>query len=123
MIGVTLLAIPCGYVGWQAKIVRERKATFDRLISDPKNFGIFYALWLKPNDVERVGRLYTGLLPLDHQQFVTQWGSRDRPSAICRWLGEPDVCVLAIFISADDQTTNVDRLRELFPKALIRHLR
>ncbi len=27
LIGVTLFAlIPCGYVGWQAKIVRERKA-------------------------------------------------------------------------------------------------
>jgi hypothetical protein len=26
MIVVTLLAIPCGYVGWQAKIVRERMA-------------------------------------------------------------------------------------------------
>jgi hypothetical protein len=27
MVGVTLLAVPCGYVGWQAKIVRERNAT------------------------------------------------------------------------------------------------
>ena len=26
MIAVTLLAVPLGYVGWQAKIVRERKA-------------------------------------------------------------------------------------------------
>jgi hypothetical protein len=26
MIGVTVLAVPCGYVGWQAKIVRERTA-------------------------------------------------------------------------------------------------
>jgi hypothetical protein len=26
MIGVTLLAVPCTYVGWQAKIVREREA-------------------------------------------------------------------------------------------------
>ena len=26
MIGVTLLAVPCAYVGWQAKIVRERRA-------------------------------------------------------------------------------------------------
>jgi hypothetical protein len=26
MIGVTLLAVPCAYVGWQAKIVRERDA-------------------------------------------------------------------------------------------------
>jgi hypothetical protein len=26
LVGVTLLAIPCAYVGWQAKIVRERRA-------------------------------------------------------------------------------------------------
>jgi hypothetical protein len=26
MIGVTLLAVVCGYVGWQAKIVRQRRA-------------------------------------------------------------------------------------------------
>jgi hypothetical protein len=29
MIVVTLLAVPLGYVGWQAKIVRERKAWLD----------------------------------------------------------------------------------------------
>ena len=29
MIGVTLLAVPAGYVGWQAKIVSERKAWLD----------------------------------------------------------------------------------------------
>jgi hypothetical protein len=27
MIVVTLLAVPCAYVGWQAKIVRERRET------------------------------------------------------------------------------------------------
>jgi hypothetical protein len=31
LIGVTLVAIPCGYVGWQAKIVRERATVFDWL--------------------------------------------------------------------------------------------
>jgi hypothetical protein len=25
MIGMTLLAVPCSYVGWQAKIAREQK--------------------------------------------------------------------------------------------------
>jgi hypothetical protein len=124
MIGVTLFAlIPCGYVGWQAKIVRERKATFSRLISDPNDFGIAYAVWPRSDNVETVGRLYNGLLPLDTRDSMIQWGSRERPSPICRWLGEPDVCVLAIYISADDQTTDVDRLSEIFPKALIRRLR
>jgi hypothetical protein len=31
LIGVTLLAIPCAYVGWQAKIVRARQAMAKRL--------------------------------------------------------------------------------------------
>jgi hypothetical protein len=31
MIVVTLVAIPCGYVGWQAKIVRERKAVLAQI--------------------------------------------------------------------------------------------
>ncbi len=30
MIVVTLLAVPLGYVGWQAKIVREREALINR---------------------------------------------------------------------------------------------
>src|SRR5206468_2054534 len=30
LIVVTLLAIPCGYVGWQAKIVRQRQSMISR---------------------------------------------------------------------------------------------
>ena len=29
LIVVTLLAVPCAYTGWQAKIVRDRKAIFN----------------------------------------------------------------------------------------------
>jgi hypothetical protein len=31
MIGVTLFALPCAYVGWQAKIVHERQAMRDEI--------------------------------------------------------------------------------------------
>jgi hypothetical protein len=31
-IGVTLLAVPLGFVGWQAKIVRDRNAACDEII-------------------------------------------------------------------------------------------
>jgi hypothetical protein len=31
MIGVTVLAVPCAYIGWQAKIVREHEAALQRL--------------------------------------------------------------------------------------------
>jgi hypothetical protein len=33
LIVVTALAIPCGYLGWQAKVVRERKAMLDKIVS------------------------------------------------------------------------------------------
>ena len=33
MIAVTLLAVPCAYVGWQAKIVRERRELLDKLFA------------------------------------------------------------------------------------------
>ena len=33
MIGVTLLAVACAYVGWQAKIVRERRAELNRVVN------------------------------------------------------------------------------------------
>ena len=32
LIGVTLLAVFCGYVGWQAKIVRERRTELTRVV-------------------------------------------------------------------------------------------
>jgi hypothetical protein len=34
MIGVTLFALPCAYVGWQVKIVKERSAMRQRLLAE-----------------------------------------------------------------------------------------
>jgi hypothetical protein len=39
LIMVTLLAVPLSYVGWQAKIVRERRAELNRVV-DGRLFGI-----------------------------------------------------------------------------------
>jgi hypothetical protein len=33
LIGVTLLAVPCAYIGWQLKIVRERQAEVNREVN------------------------------------------------------------------------------------------
>jgi hypothetical protein len=33
IIGVTLLAVACWYVGWQAKIVRDRKSELNRAVN------------------------------------------------------------------------------------------
>lgn len=35
LIGVTLLSLPCAYIGWQAKIVRERRAMVASLSDEP----------------------------------------------------------------------------------------
>jgi len=32
LIGMMLLAVPCGYMGWQAKIVRERKGVLELVV-------------------------------------------------------------------------------------------
>jgi hypothetical protein len=47
LIGVTLLAVACGYVGWQMKIVRARRAELNRTV-DARLVGI------AGNDGERV---------------------------------------------------------------------
>jgi hypothetical protein len=39
MIVVTLLAVPLGYVGWQVKIVRERKALEPSVFIAEEDFG------------------------------------------------------------------------------------
>jgi hypothetical protein len=50
MIGVTLLAVPMGYIGWQAKIVAERKAWLrdDRDVSiTPASSGANDIPWMR----------------------------------------------------------------------------
>ena len=42
LIVVTLLAIPCGYVGWQAKIVRERNEFISRYNCTLSSWSAFY---------------------------------------------------------------------------------
>src|SRR5258707_2685386 len=48
MIGVTLLAIACGYVGWQARIVRGREqlsARFDRISLNDEDIPSDWPSW------------------------------------------------------------------------------
>ena len=40
LIGVTLLAVPCGYVGWQAKIVRARINEVENRFSENLDLGL-----------------------------------------------------------------------------------
>jgi hypothetical protein len=43
LIGVTLLTMPCAYVGWQAKIVRHRKELIRHLVANGSYVGYDFA--------------------------------------------------------------------------------
>ena len=119
MIGVTLLAVICGYVAKQVQIVRERKTAFERILSDAKQFGIIYDTWTMPSETKYGSQHYCGLLSPDVGHCVSQYLSDDRPSAFWRWLGEPDIAVKAICVKPDHDSADIARLGELFPEATI----
>jgi hypothetical protein len=47
MIGVTLLAVPLGYVGWQAKIVRHRRELIRQVVAAGSYVGFDFTLELE----------------------------------------------------------------------------
>jgi hypothetical protein len=90
MIAVTLPAVPMGYVGWEAKIVRERKT------------------WLAAQ------RIY---LPVEPPPVFAIGDDSQAPSLIRRWLGDeaqPIVCVWTF-----DSTTDKQAAADLFPEATV----
>ncbi len=96
LIGVTLLAVPLGFVGWQAKIVRDRKAACDEII-------------LGGGGVLRADE---GPLP-----WVLTRGHDYSIPFLRRWMGDH-----AIFWIVYKRGTTVDeirRLRSLFPEAML----
>ena len=94
MIGVTLFAlIPCGYVGWQAKIVRERKA------------------WVAQSPF---------LLRTDTPKNVRELAQGDparTPSRVRLWLG--DESIEAIVIPNSSTPEELKLATSLFPEAVV----
>ena len=90
MIGVTLLAVPSAYVGWQAKIVRDRKAV---------------ARWIEERKGELSGTVTT---PPDEPY-------RPQVSWIRRVLGDKGVALISLPkpVSDDDR----QRIKSAFPEA------
>ncbi len=76
MIVVTLLAVPCDYVGWQAKIVRAHQAVLER--------------------VKHAGGYYMEEAPTDPEHDGYGWAGRYEPPLIRRWLGEPPVHMITL---------------------------
>jgi hypothetical protein len=98
MFVVTLAAFPCGYVGWQAKIVRERKAMLDRITRGDQGSFVTWAHErpVPPNDQG----FEAGSVPL-----------------VRRVLG--DMAIICIRLPADTDIEERRRIHAVFPDALL----
>ena len=93
MIGVTLLAVACGYVGWRAKIVTARKASL------------------------KLHRLATSGSRQYSQHLLVEGDPDKPPSLLRRWLGDEQQSELEVspFISPSE----LKEIITLFPEATI----
>jgi hypothetical protein len=99
MIGVTLLAVPLGYVGWQAKIVRERKLLADEYRRSPNCY-------------------------ISTETNVENWPWRPMPHANPRevsWLRRliGDEAIARIAFDRPISDAELFKLRDMFPEATI----
>jgi hypothetical protein len=103
LIGVVLLAIPCGYVGWRAKIVRERKAWLNSHKPEMDFFSMMGAR----------AALCTpkGWLQEEDQQPC------QAPSRIRLWLG--DIAYGTIRVRQSASTAEQVEAESLFPEAVV----
>jgi hypothetical protein len=93
MIVVTLLAVPCAYIGWQATIVRERRAMSEAI----KGIGV------------GPGGLYVDRALPDEADRAIPW--------IRKLLGDQAMRVILLAVTADNEYRH--QVRELFPEAEI----
>jgi hypothetical protein len=102
MIGVTLLAVPCAYVGWQVKIVRARNAMMIRLrdlggvCNTPDEIRDFFSASYKRS----IGMYRLPVLP---------W--------IRRWLG--DQAVYQMWIPESAPSHDAAEIAQAFPEAIV----
>jgi hypothetical protein len=110
LIGMALLTIPCGYVSWQAKIVRERKALLVEIESEGGGFcsskrttaGFWGKFPIWPNEaIESIGKYHQGAL-----EDITR-----------HFLGEESVVV--IWLPAAIPPTEEIQIKERIPEAYI----
>jgi hypothetical protein len=102
LIVVTLVAVPMGYVGWQAKIVRERKALAHEIIENGGD--IFF--------------VSEATQPM-HRIFLVQGAFRIPPyptvSGLRTWLG--DDSALGILLPKSTEANTVKCVKRIFPEA------
>jgi hypothetical protein len=107
MIAVTLLAVPLGYVGWQAKIVRERRDEAERLANYPQ---VVHQL---TSVTDRSGRLSEPFDKIDATRF-----EQYRPNWVRLGLGDMPIQVFDFERSKPSEYDH-QRLLTLFPEATI----
>jgi hypothetical protein len=93
MIAVTLLAVPCAYVGWQAKVVSERKNAIRRFA----------------NGVQSADEMPPDQLRPDRDYSI---------SFVRRWMG--DEPFYEILYSPNESVDKIPHLRDLFPEAIVK---
>ena len=87
MIVVTLLAVPLGYVGWQVRMVRERKACLERIVF-----------------------LQGAYAPSPHSHKSAG------PSQLRLWLGDWPIDTISL-PAESARTDDVERIKATFPEA------
>jgi hypothetical protein len=104
LIGVTLLAVVCGYVGWQAKIVNERAA----LLSIKFREGQLTPILIK-RDQEVISQFHFFRVPRKGINHGISW--------LRVWLGDIEVEDIELKEDADGATLN--QYLAAFPEARI----
>jgi hypothetical protein len=106
LVAMVLLAAAFGYVGHQARIVRQRKA----MLEGPEALsraGRGEPEWLN-NGV--VMNYITASIPRGREELNLSW--------VRQWLG--DFPVYVIFLDESTKVKDVDRYREMFPEAEVK---
>jgi hypothetical protein len=101
MIGVTLLAVACGYVGWQAKIVRERQSA----LAAVKESGGY--VWTREDDLASADFVAGYRVNRDEWPSEVAW--------LRRLLGDEHVA--AIHLAWNVSLPERNRVEGLFPEA------
>jgi hypothetical protein len=118
MIGITLLAVACAYVGPHLKKVEERKALLRLVVGNGGGyvtFTFFKEDELLPGEYHLPSNMPPGTMPSASRIHSLRLDKT--PSLIRQWLG--DVNVLEIWLPESFPHSDTLRIMERFPEAMI----
>jgi hypothetical protein len=108
LIGVTLFCVVGGYIGWQTRLVRERRALLELIVHDGGGYYYFVGestCWSLPKG---------GKLKPEGTHRLSD-GNEQAPSLVRQWLGDDFVYV--ILLPKSVPTTDATRIVQVFPEA------